>query len=146
MSRHVYVIGMNGRGGYDAIDTADGSVPFTHRNRRVVENWIATGGDPEPQAGAVEPKPDSQALTNEVIAHIVNTWGPYEMPRFGLTERVRHIPTGKLCVVMGFAAWAPPILLYSLHEVDGAPLEELTPLSDMAHLDAASQSSGEGKP
>lgn len=120
-------------GRYQAHDEALGTIEFEHRNRRVVEHWISKGGD-EPAAGAVEPKPTPDALTNEVIAHIANTWGPYEMPRFGLTEQCRHLPTGKLCVVKGFVGWSPPILMYSLEEVDGAPLEHLTPLSDMAHV------------
>lgn len=137
MSAPAYVIRMNTTGRYEALNLNTGDVDFTHRNRRVVAHWIAISGDAEPQAGAVEPKPTQDVLTNEVLAHIVNTWGPYEMPRFGLTERVRHIPTGKLCVVKGFVGWVPPIMMYSLEEVDGVQLEYLTSVSDMAHLDTA---------
>lgn len=140
MSKPVHMIRMGADGRYFAYDDNNEDVPlFTHRNRRVVEHWIAQGGDAQPESLKADPGLAGQALLNDTVAHIANIWGPYEMPRFGLTECVRHTPTGKLCVVKGYVGWVPPILMYSLEEVDGAQLEFLTPLSDMT------QASGEVK-
>ena len=122
-------------GAYGAYPASDDEAPpaFKHRNRRVVEHWIMTAG-----AAPAELKPvpaGTDAMTNEVIAHISNTWGPYEMPRFGLTERVRHLVTGEICTVMGYYGWKPPILLYALTDAQGVQLPALTSVSEIAHLE-----------
>lgn len=114
-----------------AVQDADGLLLFKHQSSMAVENWIVEQQRPAPPAPV-----DPNALLNDTIAHIANIWGPYEMPRFGLNARVRHIPTGKHCLVKGYMGWAPPILLYSLEEIGGDQLPELTSLSDIAHLDA----------
>lgn len=109
----------------------DGGVLYTHHSRGACAAWI----DAQSQPPATAPVSGDQLL-NDTVAHIANIWGPYELPRFGLNERVRHIPTDKKCLVKGYMGWTPPILLYSLEEVDGPQLPHLTPLSDIAHIAA----------
>jgi hypothetical protein len=77
-------------------------------------------------------------MQNELIALHVNTWGAYEVPRHGIDARVRHKPTGKVCLVRGFCAFTPPIVLYALTEVEGTQLPELVPLSDIEAVTAHS--------
>lgn len=121
----------------------DGSVVFTHSSEGVALAHM--DGLQAPEAAPAELPPHHAALArveamqNELIALHVNVWGPYEVPRYGIDARVTHKPTGKVCVVRGYMAWSPPIVLYSLTEVDGPQLPDLTPLSDM---EPATQASG----
>jgi len=107
----------------------DGVLMFKHQSPKAVEAHLRDLL--EPPAPIADLPADPNAVINDVIAHIANTWGRYEQPTWGLDARVRHKPTGKLCVVRGYMAWTPPIVLYSLTEVDGPQLEHLTPLADI---------------
>jgi hypothetical protein len=113
---------------------------YIHTSRAACETWVANALKPEPTPADLPPPHAAlarvEAMQNELIALHVNTWGAYEVPRYGIDARVRHKPTGKLCRVRGYMAWTPPIVLYSLTEVDGEQLPDLTPLSDIEAVTA----------
>jgi hypothetical protein len=47
-----------------------------------------------------------------------NAFGRYESPRYNIGQIVRH-KSGILVKVMGFRAWAEPIILYSVADATG---------------------------
>lgn len=133
-------------GKWELIERAAGvgheRVVFRHASQTVVHGHLALIIAPTAAPADLPPHHAAlarvEAMQNELIALHVNVWGAYEVPRYGIDARVRHIPTGKLCVVRGYMAWTPPIVLYSLTEVAGPQLPEITPLSDIEAVTAHS--------
>lgn len=118
----------------------DGACPlYSHQSRQAVMHYYAgLTAAPEP----VAPSTASQTLLNDTVAHIVNVWGPYEMPRFGLRERVLHNPSGTICRVVGFYAWTPPIILYGLEEDGGATRDEYASVTELSHVEPDASAQG----
>jgi hypothetical protein len=119
-------------GKYRVHEGSDGTGPavFTHSSENVAHAHMDTLQAPAPVLADLPPDPN--AMLNEVIAHIANTWGRYEQPAFGLDQVVRHKPTGVVCLVRGFIAWEMPIVLYHLEAINGAANPQgLTAASDI---------------
>lgn len=118
------------------MDASADVVVFTHTSQLAVVAYAAERAAPPAEPGPLPPPHAAlarvEAMQNELIAQHVNTWGAYEIPRYGIDARVIHKPSGKLCVVRGFMAFTPPIVLYSLTELDGMPLPLLVTLSDIS--------------
>lgn len=121
-------------GKYRVLD-GDGSVVFTHTSEAVALARMDALQAPEPVPNELPPPHAAlarvEAMQNELIALHVNVWGAYEIPRHGIDARVIHKPSGKVCVVRGFIAWTPPIVLYNLTYEAGGPCPALVPLSDL---------------
>jgi hypothetical protein len=138
-------------GKYKVHEGSDGTGPvvFTHSSENVAYAHMDTLQAPAPVLADLPPHHAAlarvEAMQNELIALHVSVWGAYEIPRYGIDAQVRHKPTGLLCVVRGYMAWTPPIVLYSLTDVDGMQMEHLAPLSDIEAVTANDGDANYGK-